>query len=66
VNVITHNHNLSPENAIEIFQNYDVILDATDNPATRYLINDTAIYLNKPLVSGSSVGWEGQITVYGM
>ncbi|CAD8048466.1 unnamed protein product [Paramecium sonneborni] len=66
VNVITHNHNLSSTNAIEIFKNYDVILDATDNPATRYLINDTAIYLNKPLVSGSSVGWEGQITVYGM
>ncbi|CAK55902.1 unnamed protein product (macronuclear) [Paramecium tetraurelia] len=66
VNVITYKHHLSSANAIEIFQNYDVILDATDNPATRYLINDTAIYLNKPLVSGSSVGWEGQITVYGM
>jgi adenylyltransferase/sulfurtransferase len=59
VKVLTHEFNLTPQNSIEIFKDYDVILDATDNPATRYLINDTAIFLNKPLISGSSVGWEG-------
>lgn len=38
---------------------YDIILDASDNPATRYLVNDASMYLDKLLVSGSSVGWEG-------
>ncbi|VDI12833.1 adenylyltransferase and sulfurtransferase [Mytilus galloprovincialis] len=43
---------------------YDVVLDATDNVATRYLLNDACILANKPLVSGSALRFEGQLTVY--
>lgn len=42
----------------------DVVVDASDNPATRYLINDACILCNKTLVSGSAIGAEGQLTVY--
>lgn len=66
LSVEVHPFNLTQSNVIDLFSRYDIILDATDNPAARYLINDAAVALNKPLVSGSSVGWEGQITVYGM
>uniref|UniRef100_A0A914D4Y4 Adenylyltransferase and sulfurtransferase MOCS3 homolog n=1 Tax=Acrobeloides nanus TaxID=290746 RepID=A0A914D4Y4_9BILA len=55
---------LSEANALEIFPNYDIIVDCSDNVATRYLINDASILTNKPLVSGSALGWEGQLTVY--
>jgi len=41
------------------------VLDASDNPRTRYLVNDGCIKLKKILVSGSAIGWEGQITVFG-
>ncbi len=44
---------------------YDVILDCTDNVATRYLLNDACVLLQKPLVSGSALRFEGQLTVYG-
>ncbi len=44
---------------------YDVILDCTDNVATRYLLNDACVLLHKPLVSGSALRFEGQLTVYG-
>eukprot|EP00743_Colponemidia_sp_Colp-15_P006782 GILK01007313.1.p1 GENE.GILK01007313.1~~GILK01007313.1.p1 ORF type:complete len:404 (-),score=56.62 GILK01007313.1:117-1328(-) len=53
------------ENAMELAMEYDILVDATDNVESRYLINDTAILLKKPLVSGSALRWEGQITVYG-
>ena len=43
---------------------YDIIVDASDNPATRYLVNDVSVLLGKPLVSGSALRMEGQITVY--
>jgi adenylyltransferase/sulfurtransferase len=53
------------ENAIEIANNYQIIADCSDNVATRYLINDVCILTKKPLVSGSALGWDGQLTVYG-
>ena len=37
----------------------ETIIDASDNPACRYLVSDTCVLLNKPLVSGAAVGWEG-------
>jgi adenylyltransferase/sulfurtransferase len=43
---------------------YDIIVDATDNMATRYLLNDACVLLKKPLVSGSALRMEGQLTVY--
>lgn len=49
---------------MEILKEYDVVVDATDNVATRYLLNDACILLNKPLVSGSALMFEGQLTVY--
>ncbi|KAI9293419.1 Molybdopterin-synthase sulfurtransferase [Neoconidiobolus thromboides FSU 785] len=55
---------LDTKNAMEIFQGYDVILDCTDNVVTRYLINDTCVLLNKPLVSGSALRLHGQILIY--
>lgn len=45
-------------------QSYSVVIDASDNPSTRYLVNDACIMTKLPLVSGSAVGMEGQLTVY--
>lgn len=55
---------LSNKNAYEIVSNYDLIIDCTDNPGSRYLINDIAVLLNIPLVSGSAIRYQGQLTVY--
>ena len=55
---------LTSETALAIAGAYDVILDATDNVATRYLLNDVSVLLDKPLVSGSALRFEGQLTVY--
>lgn len=55
---------LDSATAIEIVQKYDVVLDASDNVATRYLINDACVLAGKPLVSGSALRFEGQLTVY--
>ncbi|KAJ5457728.1 hypothetical protein N7475_009116 [Penicillium sp. IBT 31633x] len=60
---IAHRTHLTPEEAPAVFQNYDIILDCTDNPATRYLISDTAVLLGKPLVSASALRTEGQLMV---
>ncbi|KAI9734805.1 MAG: Urmylation protein, partial [Candelina submexicana] len=59
----SHGERLTPGNALKILDGYDVILDCTDNPATRYLISDTAIILQKPLISGSALRMEGQLMV---
>ena len=53
---------LNSENALEILGQFDVIVDATDNVATRYLLNDSAVLLKKPLVSGSALKLEGQVS----
>ncbi|WP_414571125.1 molybdopterin-synthase adenylyltransferase MoeB [Nostoc sp. CCY 9925] len=55
---------LSSENAIEIFQPYDIVVDGTDNFPTRYLVNDACVLLNKPNVYGSIFRFEGQATVF--
>ncbi|EPS29268.1 hypothetical protein PDE_04217 [Penicillium oxalicum 114-2] len=60
---IAHCTHLTPDEAPEIFAQYDLILDCTDNPATRYLISDTAVLLGKPLVSASALRTEGQLMV---
>ncbi|CCW60925.1 unnamed protein product [Phytomonas sp. EM1] len=56
---------LSADNAERLLRDVDVVVDATDNAAARYLINDAAMRLRKPLVSGSAVRWDGQLSVYG-
>lgn len=55
---------LTFDNALELVKNHDCVVDASDNPQTRYLINDACILSNTPLVSGSAMGVEGQLTVY--
>jgi adenylyltransferase/sulfurtransferase len=55
---------LTTANALDIVSKYDIVVDATDNVSTRYLINDCCVILGKPLVSGAALGLEGQLTVY--
>ncbi|PSB20473.1 molybdenum cofactor biosynthesis protein MoeB [filamentous cyanobacterium CCP2] len=55
---------LSAENALEIFEPYDIVVDGTDNFPTRYLVNDACVLLNKPNVYGSIFRFEGQATVF--
>ena len=64
VKIIPYHDSLDSTNALEIIKNYDVILDASDNVATRYLLNDACVLAGKPLVSGSALRFEGQLTVY--
>jgi adenylyltransferase/sulfurtransferase len=55
---------ITAENALEIIQPYDIVVDGTDNFATRYLVNDACVLLNKPNVYGSIFRFEGQATVF--
>lgn len=64
VKVVLHQTHLNSENALEIFRDYDLILDGTDNFATRYLVNDAAVLLGKPYVWGSIFRFEGQVSVF--
>lgn len=64
VNVILHEERLEAENVMEIFAQYDLIVDGTDNFATRYLVNDAAVLLNKPYVWGSIYRFDGQASVF--
>jgi len=64
VNVRPYNRRLNSEIAEEIFSEYDVIVDGTDNFETRYLANAAATRTKKPLVSGALSQWEGQVSVF--
>jgi sulfur-carrier protein adenylyltransferase/sulfurtransferase len=64
VNVRLHEERLEPHNAVDLFEQYDLILDGTDNFATRYLVNDAAVLAHKPYVWGSIYRFEGQISVF--
>ncbi|ABM12619.1 MULTISPECIES: adenylyltransferase/sulfurtransferase MoeZ [Mycolicibacterium] len=64
VNVVLHEFRLEPDNAVDLFAQYDLILDGTDNFATRYLVNDAAVLAGKPYVWGSIYRFEGQISVF--
>ncbi len=55
---------LETSNCLQIFSEYDIIIDATDNFATRYLINDAAVLLNKPYVWGSVNRFDGQVAIF--
>jgi len=59
-----HETPLTSENAMEIIAQYDIIVNGVDNFPTRYLVNDAAYMLNKPLVDGSILMFDGQATVY--
>ena len=62
--VVAHTEALTSENAMEILSQYDIIVNGCDNFATRYLVNDAAYLLKKPLVDGSIFRFEGQATVF--
>ena len=59
-----HECKVDANNIMNLVEQYDCVVDCSDNPKTRYLVNDACILTNKPLISGSAVGLEGQITVY--
>src|SRR5215475_14240733 len=64
VNVILHEERLDSDNAMQIFADYDLIVDGTDNFATRYLVNDACVLLGKPYVWGSIYRFDGQASVF--
>jgi molybdopterin/thiamine biosynthesis adenylyltransferase/rhodanese-related sulfurtransferase len=64
VHVNVHNEQLSNDNVMDIFAQYDLIVDGTDNFATRYMVNDAAVLLGKPYVWGSIFRFDGQASVF--
>ncbi|MEO6504058.1 MAG: adenylyltransferase/sulfurtransferase MoeZ [Jatrophihabitantaceae bacterium] len=64
VDVVVHETRLDNDNVLEIFAQYDLIVDGTDNFATRYLVNDAAVLLDKPYVWGSIYRFDGQASVF--
>jgi molybdopterin/thiamine biosynthesis adenylyltransferase/rhodanese-related sulfurtransferase len=65
VNVVRFDTRLSSTNALEIFRDFDIIIDGTDNFPTRYLVNDACVLTGKPNVYGSIFRFEGQVSVFG-
>jgi sulfur-carrier protein adenylyltransferase/sulfurtransferase len=64
VEVVLHEERLDNSNVLEIFGQYDLIVDGTDNFATRYMVNDAAFFLGKPYVWGSIYRFDGQASVF--
>jgi molybdopterin/thiamine biosynthesis adenylyltransferase/rhodanese-related sulfurtransferase len=64
VQVRTHTERLTVDNAMSLFQDYDIIVDGCDNFPTRYLVNDAAVFVGKPVVHGSIFQFEGQASVF--
>jgi len=64
--LLTFSERINPKNALKITQEFDVVCDCSDNFGTRYLINDSCLILNKPLVFGSVQGFEGQVSVFNL
>lgn len=64
IKVIAFEEKLTIENASQIIQDFDIVVDGSDNFTTRYLVNDTCVALGKPLVYGSILGFEGQLAVF--
>ncbi len=66
IEITTYETRLTSANALDIFRDYDLIVDGTDNFPTRYLVNDACVLLGKPNVYGSIFRFEGQVSVFGM
>jgi sulfur-carrier protein adenylyltransferase/sulfurtransferase len=64
VKVITYQERLTPQNALDIFRNYDIIVDGADNFPTKYLVNDASFFAKKPYVYGGVFRFEGQASVF--
>jgi len=65
IDIVSYETRLTSDNALELFRNYDIIVDGTDNFPTRFLVNDACVLLGKPNVYGSIFRFEGQATVFG-
>jgi molybdopterin/thiamine biosynthesis adenylyltransferase/rhodanese-related sulfurtransferase len=64
IKLVSHELKITSENVLDIFQQYDLIVDGTDNFETRYLLNDAAVLSGKPLVYGAIYQFEGQVAVW--
>jgi len=64
VDVVLHEERLDNDNVLQVFADYDLIVDGTDNFATRYMVNDAAYFLRKPYVWGSIYRFDGQASVF--
>jgi molybdopterin/thiamine biosynthesis adenylyltransferase/rhodanese-related sulfurtransferase len=64
IDVVRHDERLSAENVERLIAPYDIIVDGTDNFDTRYVLNDAAVKLRKPVVHGSIYRWDGQVTTF--
>src|SRR6202521_2574153 len=64
IQIDTYTTRLTSDNALDLFKDYDIIVDGTDNFPTRYLVNDACVLLNKPNVYGSIFRFEGQASVF--
>ena len=64
VNVVLHEERLDNDNVMQVFEGYDLIVDGTDNFATRYMVNDAAYFLGIPYVWGSIYRFDGQASVF--
>ena len=64
ITVEVHETRLTSDNALELFKQYDVVADGTDNFATRYLVNDACVLAGKPNVYGSIFRFEGMVSVF--
>jgi sulfur-carrier protein adenylyltransferase/sulfurtransferase len=64
IKIIAYNERLENQNALTLLEEFDIIVDGTDNFPTRYMINDACVLLNKPLVYGAISQFEGQVSVF--
>jgi molybdopterin/thiamine biosynthesis adenylyltransferase len=64
VNVITFKDRLTPQNALDIINGFDIVMDASDNLGTKFLLNDACWFANKPSVFGGAVAFSGQAGVF--
>jgi adenylyltransferase/sulfurtransferase len=64
VKVITYQERLTHQNALDIFKNFDIILDGSDNFPTKYLVNDASFFARKPYIYGGVFQFEGQVSVF--
>ena len=64
IDIVTHSARLTGDNVMDIVPGYDIVVDGTDNFATRYLVNDACVFAGKPNVYGSIFRFEGQVSVF--
>lgn len=66
IEIKAYDAELTADNALSLFSSYDIIIDGTDNFATKFLINDAAVKLGKPVIYGAIQGFDGQVSVFGI